>query len=168
MENKQGWSATEDKILKMGVRKYGIHKWWKVATMLHKTPLECKHRFDNMDRCSKECDFKASPSDKECDRRASSCNDTPWNKDDSIKLLRLQKSFSGQYNLISSIMRRSAAECVRMHGILCLGREIYSHPNLASSTAKNSDASLLMLARARVRNKKTRKDLKAKNRGISS
>ena len=93
------WRNTEDEILKAAVMKYGKNQWSRIASLLHrKSAKQCKARwFEWLD-----------PSIKK----------TEWNRQEEEKLLHLAKLMPTQWRTISSIVGRTASQCLEHYDLL--------------------------------------------------
>ncbi|KAI5149744.1 hypothetical protein ENBRE01_1097 [Enteropsectra breve] len=129
------WSATEIDILKKAVGKYGIFRWNKVATLLSRSPEECRLRFYNL------------PED--------------WSEADDLRLVQLYRLFPAQYQTISLIMKKPVMQCCKRLEVLALGHEISIENEMKlESEVDITDKYLAEFANARLLNKKTRKNIK--------
>lgn len=87
------WTNVEDQILKAAVSKYGLNQWDRVASLLtKKSAKQAKARWNEW----------LNPH----------INKTEWNREEDEKLLNLARLLPNQWRSISSIMDRTAAQCV--------------------------------------------------------
>ncbi|KAK7575556.1 hypothetical protein V9T40_011842 [Parthenolecanium corni] len=93
------WRNTEDEILKAAVMKYGKNQWSRIASLLHrKSAKQCKARwFEWLD-----------PSIKK----------TEWSREEDEKLLHMAKLMPTQWRTISTIIGRTAAQCLERYETL--------------------------------------------------
>jgi pre-mRNA-splicing factor CDC5/CEF1 len=90
------WKNTEDEILKAAVSKYGMNQWARISSLLvRKTPKQCKARWYEW----------LDPSIKK----------TEWSKEEDEKLLHLAKLMPTQWRTISSIVGRTATQCLERY-----------------------------------------------------
>lgn len=139
-KNTGRWTAAEDRIIAAGVGKYGLNSWSKVASLVSRTPEQCRHRYENQK--------------------------TKWNSADVLELLRLYKALPLQYALIGRVLGKPASECYRMHSMVCLGRDISATEPVADDASRGGveDRFMTEVAEARLLNRSTRKDLKKKKK----
>ncbi|CCE83539.1 Piso0_004117 [Millerozyma farinosa CBS 7064] len=87
------WTNVEDQILKAAVSKYGLNQWDRVASLLtKKSAKQAKARWNEW----------LNPH----------INKTEWSREEDEKLLNLARLLPNQWRSISSIMDRTAAQCV--------------------------------------------------------
>ncbi|KIW06643.1 uncharacterized protein PV09_02353 [Verruconis gallopava] len=87
------WTNVEDAILTASISKYGLNQWARVSSLLaRKSAKQCKSRWENY----------LSPDVKK----------TEWSKDEDEKLLHLVKVLPSSFRTISSIIGRSAQQCI--------------------------------------------------------
>lgn len=90
------WTNVEDQILRAAVSKYGLTQWARVASLLpKKTAKQAKARWNEY----------LNPT----------INRSEWSKEDDEKLLGLAKLLPHQWRSISSIMGRTATQCVERY-----------------------------------------------------
>src|SRR5271156_2444456 len=90
------WKNTEDEILKAAVSKYGMNQWARISSLLvRKTPKQCKARWYEW----------LDPSIKK----------TEWSKEEDEKLLHLAKLMPTQWRTISSVVGRTATQCLERY-----------------------------------------------------
>lgn len=91
----------QDEILKAAVMKYGKNQWSRIASLLHrKSAKQCKARwFEWLD-----------PSIKK----------TEWSREEDEKLLHMAKLMPTQWRTISTIIGRTAAQCLERYETLLL------------------------------------------------
>lgn len=88
------WTNTEDEILKAAFMKYGRNQWARISSLLvRKTPKQCKARWYEW----------IDPSIKK----------TEWAREEEEKLLHLAKVLPSQWQTISSIVGRTAHQCLQ-------------------------------------------------------
>lgn len=89
----------QDEILKAAVMKYGKNQWSRIASLLHrKSAKQCKARwFEWLD-----------PSIKK----------TEWSREEDEKLLHMAKLMPTQWRTISTIIGRTAAQCLERYETL--------------------------------------------------
>ncbi|KAI1294832.1 Cell division cycle 5-like protein [Halotydeus destructor] len=93
------WRNTEDEILKAAVMKYGKNQWSRIASLLHrKSAKQCKARWYEW----------LDPSIKK----------TEWSREEEEKLLHLAKLMPTQWRTISSIVGRTASQCLEHYEYL--------------------------------------------------
>ncbi|EEQ82268.1 hypothetical protein NCER_101041 [Vairimorpha ceranae BRL01] len=106
------WKKSEDDILKMGVMKYGINKWNKVASLLKRTALECKERYENY-----------------------ILSDDNWTEEDIKKLLEISKHLKPQWGLIGKIMNKNDQICYERYiGAVYKPLDVTKHNELNAPT----------------------------------
>ncbi|KGG50620.1 hypothetical protein DI09_61p70 [Mitosporidium daphniae] len=88
------WTNTEDEILKAAFMKYGRNQWARISSLLvRKTPKQCKARwYEWIDPAIKK---------------------TEWTREEEEKLLHLAKVLPSQWQTISSIVGRTAHQCLQ-------------------------------------------------------
>lgn len=87
------WTNVEDQILKAAVSKYGLNQWDRVASLLtKKSAKQAKARWNEW----------LNPH----------INKTEWSREEDEKLLNLARLLPNQWRSISSILDRTAAQCV--------------------------------------------------------
>ncbi|KAK8797430.1 hypothetical protein WA158_004638 [Blastocystis sp. Blastoise] len=90
------WKNSEDEVLKAAVMKYGKTNWARVASLLpRKTAKHCKARWEEW-----------------LDPRISKAE---WTRDEDEKLMHLSKVLSGQWRTISTMMNRTAHQCLERY-----------------------------------------------------
>jgi pre-mRNA-splicing factor CDC5/CEF1 len=90
------WKNTEDEILKAAVSKYGMNQWARISSLLvRKTPKQCKARWYEW----------LDPSIKK----------TEWSKEEDEKLLHLAKLMPTQWRTISTVVGRTATQCLERY-----------------------------------------------------
>jgi pre-mRNA-splicing factor CDC5/CEF1 len=90
------WKNTEDEILKAAVSKYSMNQWARISSLLvRKTPKQCKARWYEW----------LDPSIKK----------TEWSKEEDEKLLHLAKLMPTQWRTISSVVGRTATQCLERY-----------------------------------------------------
>lgn len=114
--------------------KYGFNKWSKVASLLARTPAQCKLRYEQSVRDGA----------------------TLWSKEDLVRLLELSKRFPSRFELIGSIMKRPALCCYDAYCSICCGYKVIEEPG----GPEPMDQFAVELAKAKLENTKSRKDLK--------
>ncbi|WUR03708.1 cell division cycle 5-like protein (CDC5L) [Vairimorpha necatrix] len=133
------WKKSEDEILKMGVMKYGPNKWNKVSSLLKRTPLECKERFENF----------------------LSLNNT-WTEEEQEKLLEISRHLKPQWGLIGQIMNKSEQACYEKYiSSVYKQIEVSKHDELKEATEEfvNEDVEC---AYKRIKKRINRKEKKNK------
>ena len=87
------WRNAEDEVLKAAIMKYGKNQWSRIASLLHrKSSKQCKARWYEW----------LDPSIKK----------TEWSREEEEKLLHLAKLMPTQWRTISSIVGRTASQCL--------------------------------------------------------
>jgi len=105
------WRNTEDEILKAAVSKYGMNQWARISSLLvRKTPKQCKARWYEW----------LDPSIKK----------TEWSKEEDEKLLHLAKLMPTQWRTISSVVGRTATQCLERYQKLLDEAEAREHGEL--------------------------------------
>lgn len=131
------WTQTEDQILQAGVMKYGFNRWNKVASLLARTPAECRRRYEQRD------------------------GPAPWSREDLLRLLELSRRFPSQFELIGRIMKRSAVCCYNTYCSVCCGYKPILEPEMLGEPM---DQFAVEFAKAKLENTKSRKALKKTGR----
>lgn len=132
------WKSNEDEILKLGIMKYGIHKWNKVCSLLtNRTPLECKERWYNY----------LHPD----------INKEEWSAEETKSLLELAESLSPQWKLIGGILNRPEQECYEKYNSLVYKSiEVVKHAELEDAEG-NLEDEIYKSAISRISTNKSRK-----------
>lgn len=134
-KNNEKWKDIEDKIIKMGVDKYGTDNWNKIASMINRTPEQCKERYENY--ISNKIEI------------------------DPVTFLEICKKYPSQYVTISRITGISAYRCYKMYCELCIGEELYKDNIIQPPVFTNgADQIILEMAKARIKNTMGRKEIK--------
>lgn len=111
------WKKSEDKILKMSIMKYGLNKWSKIATILKRTPTECKSRY---------YDFI--------------CKNTDWTNEEEQKLLEIAKHLKPQWKLIGEILNKCEQDCYEKYiNLVYRDIDIFKYDELKESVDDNEE-----------------------------
>ena len=167
------WRNSEDELLKAFVMKYGTNSWSRISCSLrYKTPNQCRERWSEYLKHTLE--------------------DTQWDPEDDLKLIRLSKVFPNQWKTIASSLGRSAQHCLTRFEYILGERNstessslaaseelvskgiVYPHtqPAVADSNTLDQDEQLALKEGysrlANIQNRKERKQFKKVQQDISS
>ncbi|EOB11524.1 Pre-mRNA-splicing factor CEF1 [Nosema bombycis CQ1] len=143
------WKCNEDKIIKLGVMKYGFNKWNKICSLLvNRTPLECKERWFNY-------------LDPEI-------NKDDWSLEECNKLIEVAACLKPQWRLIGTILGRNDQDCYEKYNKLVYKAiKVVKYPelvepegNVADEIYKSAVHRISINKSRKLKKKKAKKNMK--------
>jgi pre-mRNA-splicing factor CDC5/CEF1 len=143
------WKCNEDKIIKLGVMKYGFNKWNKICSLLvNRTSLECKERWFNY-------------LDPEI-------NKDDWSLEECNKLIEVAACLKPQWRLIGTILGRNDQNCYEKYNKLVYKAiKVVKHPelvepegNVADEIYKSAVHRISINKSRKLKKKKAKKNMK--------